>query len=139
MKMRNGGSVSAFTLIEMVMVLAIVSLLVGVGITKMRGVGETSRFQRAKADISTLTAALRQYELRSMRMPSTEQGLAALVNEPKGEPKPVRWGPTMTESLVDGKGNPYHYSNPGTRSKHGFDVFSLGEDEVQSDDDIGNW
>ena len=62
---------AGFTLVEMVLVLGIVALLVGVGIVKLTGVLEGGKKTRVKADLNTLTAALRSYEADNMFLPST--------------------------------------------------------------------
>ena len=134
---RKGGA--AFTLIEMVMVLAIVALLLGTGIKYLTGVTETGRITRAEADVSTLTSALKQYEIMALSKPTTAQGLGALVAAPVVEPLPKRWVQSMTELPLDPWGRAYEYSNPGTRSRHGFDLFSKGKSEDDPADDLGNF
>ena len=67
-----------FTLVEMMLVLGIIALLVGAGAVMFTDVLGTGKQGRAKADISTLTTALRTYEAQSLLLPTTEQGLNAL-------------------------------------------------------------
>jgi general secretion pathway protein G len=73
--------------------------------------------------------------------PTTEQGLDALIKAPAG--KEQRWkGPYIKEKAIDPWGNPYKYQFPGTRNVSGqrsYDIWSLGEDGTESNDDIGNW
>lgn len=131
---------TGFTLIEMVLVLGIVALLVGAGIFSLIGVLDTGKESRVKGDINTLSAALRAYETSNMFLPTTEQGLNALVEKPGSRPAPQNWRPFLKKSLLDPWGNPYHYRRPGTKDKGGFDVFSAGPDGVpDTADDIGNW
>ena len=71
-------------------------------------------------------------------MPSTEQGLEALVTKPSGSPEPsARWKKELETVPTDPWGNPYQYLNPGTRED--IDIFSYGPDGRKSDDDIGSW
>lgn len=133
-------STSGFTLVEMVLVLGIVALLVGAGIVSLTGVLDSGKKTRSKGDLNTLTAALRAYEVDNMFLPTTEQGLAALLEKPTSRPAPANWTAKLKKPLLDGWGNPYHYRRPGTKDKGGFDVYSAGPDGIaDSADDIGSW
>jgi len=129
-----------FTLVEMVLVLGIIALLVGAGIVSLVGVLDVGKENRVKADLNTLTAALRAYETQNMFLPSTGQGLASLVERPNSNPQPQNWRPMLKKTLLDPWGNPYHFRRPGVKDKGGFDVFSTGADgQADTPDDIGNW
>lgn len=129
-----------FTLIEMVLVLGIVALLVGAGIFQLTGVLEGGREKRVKGDLTTLSSALRAYEMQNGFLPSTEQGVAALWEKPSSRPAPQNWRPFLKKPLVDAWGNPFLYRRPGAKDKGGFDVYSAGEDgKPETADDIGNW
>lgn len=133
-------STSGFTLVEMVLVLGIVALLVGAGIVSLTGVLDSGKKTRVKGDLTTLSAALRSYETDNMFLPSSEQGLSALVEKPSSRPAPQSWTAKLKKPLLDPWGNPYHYRRPGTKDKGGFDVYSAGPDGLEgSADDIGNW
>jgi len=129
-----------FTLVEMVLVLGIIALLVGAGIVSLVGVLDVGKENRVKADINTLSAALRAYETQNMFLPTTSQGLGALVERPSSNPAPQNWRPMLKKTLLDPWGNAYQYRRPGAKDKGGFDVFSNGPDgQAGSQDDIGNW
>ncbi len=131
---------AGFTLVEMVLVLGIIALLVGAGIVSLVGVLDSGKKTRVKGDLNTISAALRSYETDNMFLPSTEQGVMALVEKPSSRPAPQNWGPKLKKMLLDPWGNPYHYRRPGSRDKGGFDLYSAGPDGVaDSGDDIGNW
>ena len=129
-----------FTLVEMMLVLGIIALLVGAGAVMFTDVLGTGKQGRAKADISTLTTALRTYEAQSLLLPTTEQGLNALVERPSGRSSPQSWSPVLKKMMVDPWGHLYNYRRPGTKDKGGFDIYSAGPDEQpETADDIGNW
>ena len=129
-----------FTLVEMVLVLGIVALLVGAGIVSLVGVLDVGKEKRVHGDLNTITAAMRAYETQNMFLPSTDQGVMALVEKPSSRPAPKNWRPFLKKMLLDPWGNPYHYKRPGTRDKGGFDVYSAGPDGLpDTGDDIGNW
>lgn len=129
----------AFTLVEMMLVLGIIALLVGAGAVMFTDVLGQGKRGRAKADISTITSALRSYESQSLILPSTAQGLNALVERPSGNPAPQSWSPILKKLPLDPWRNPYQYRRPGSKDKGGFDLFSMGPDGQESADDIGNW
>lgn len=133
-------STAGFTLVEMVLVLGIVALLVGAGIVSLTGVLDSGKKTRVKGDLTTLTSALRSYETDNMFLPTTEQGISALLEKPSSRPSPQNWTAKLKKNILDPWGNPYHYRRPGTKDKGGFDVYSAGPDGIaDSADDIGNW
>lgn len=95
---------------------------------------------KVKADISTLSTALRSYEIRAGRLPTTEQGLRALLERPPTAPQPRQWVRMLAEELLDPWGHSYRYANPATRSASGYDLWSVGADgQDGTADDIGNF
>lgn len=138
--LRTARRTAAFTLLEIMLVVAIIMLLLGAGaffLGDFIGVGRTAR---AQADVSTLTTSLRTYQMMNGFFPSSGQGLNALVNQPGGEPKPRVWNQLMTQLPKDPWGNDYVYVAPGRKNPKGFDLYSKGPDGVDgTDDDIGNW
>ena len=81
------------------------------------------------------------------KFPTTEQGLAALVEEPSSDPVPRNYprGGYLNRGRVpdDPWNNPYQYEAPGQNNEHAFDLWSLGSDGSPGgedvDADIGNW
>ena len=75
-------SMGGFTLIEIMLVLAIIALLAGTAIYKLGGVLKTGEKARVKADLGTIQTALLNYKISAGSYPTTEQGLAALITKP---------------------------------------------------------
>ena len=139
-RFRRTASAKGFTLVEMVLVLGIIALLLGAGIYQLTGVLDSGKIKRARADLATFGSALRTYELNGGFLPTTEQGLNALVERPSSRPAPTSWVQVMKKVNLDPWGNPYGYRKPGTKDKGGYDVFSNGPDGLpDTADDIGNW
>ncbi|MDB6140816.1 MAG: ral secretion pathway protein [Verrucomicrobiaceae bacterium] len=139
-RFRRAAAAQGFTLVEMVLVLGIIALLLGAGIYNLTGVLDSGKIKRAKADIATYGSALRTYELNGGFLPSTEQGLNALVERPSARPAPASWTQVMKKLTADPWGNPYNYRRPGTKDKGGYDVYSNGPDGLpDTGDDVGNW
>ena len=130
---------SGYTLIEIMLTLAIIAVLLSAGIYYATGNLDFAKEQRVIADVQSLTTQLRTYEAQNLFLPTTEQGLRALVEKPATEPVPPRWRQLMEKPPIDPWGMPYQYRNPGKHNPTKFDIFSMGPDRVESEDDIGNW
>jgi len=117
--------VRGFTLLELLVVVAIIGLLVGFVAPRYFGQIGKSEVNTAKAQIDALEKALDQYRLDTGRYPTGEMGLAALVQRPQNEPK---WsGPYLRKDVpLDPWGKPYAYRIPG--EKGDYDIISLGKD-----------
>jgi general secretion pathway protein G len=134
---------AGFTLIEIMVVIAIIGILATLIVPNIMGRPDEARATAAKHDVGTINQALKLYRLDIGRYPTTEQGLTALVERPTSEPIPQNWktGGYLSSVPKDPWGNPYQYSNPGTRGE--IDVISYGADGkpggTGTDADIGNW
>ena len=116
-----------FTLLELLVVMAIIGLLAGyVGPRYFAQIGK-SEIKAARAQIDALEKALDQYRLDTGHYPSQDQGLAAIIKKPANEP---RWdGPYLKKDLpLDPWGRPFIYKIPGERGE--FELVSLGKDGV---------
>ena len=81
---------SAFTLLEIMLVVTIIALLLGTAIYKLSGNVEYARHNRVAADIQSISTQLKLYESMNGFYPTTEQGLQALVTQPSSDPQPPR-------------------------------------------------
>ena len=131
----------AFTLIELMLVVIIISVLAAMVVPRLVGRSQDARIAAAKADIeSNLSIALGLYELDNGNFPNTDQGMAALKSKPATSPVPVNWkGPYVKRIPKDPWGNPYVYACPGIHNTDDYDLYSYGPDGVESSDDIVNW
>jgi general secretion pathway protein G len=135
---------SGFTLVEILVVIAIIGLLAGLTLSNVGTLFGGSQVNIAKLMVTqSLKTPLTTYRLQMGDYPSTEEGLQALFTAPAN--KADRWrGPYIADGtkspLLDPWNEPYQYRYPGTRNKGGYDVWSKGPDKVDgTDDDIGNW
>ena len=131
-----------FTLLEIIVVVAIIAILAAYIAPKVAGRVDDARVSKAKSDIRVLESSLELYKLDNFVYPASEQGLDALVNRPSGEgTKNWREGGYIKKLNKDPWGNQYQYTYPGSNGE--FDVYSLGADAavggVDEAADIGNW
>lgn len=137
---RRTAAPNAFTLIEMVLVLAIIALLVGAALTKLTGLFGQGQETRAKMDITKIEGALRLYQMKSTFLPTTDQTLKSLVEKPATNPIPRRWEKQMNQVPIDPWGFEYLYRRPGIKNPESFDIYSVGKDGIEgTEDDVGNW
>jgi general secretion pathway protein G len=130
---------TAFTLIEIVLVITILAVLGAAAIYLVKGNVDVAKQTRVDSDIKNIVTQIKVYEARNLQPPTNEQGLKALVEIPTVEPVPERWTQLLEEVPKDPWNHEYRYTHPAKRSKADYDVFSLGADGVESADDIGNW
>jgi general secretion pathway protein G len=134
--MRHQVGRSGFTLMEMMLVLGIIALLLGGGIYTMKNAFKDAEIVRVKADFNNIKTNLMRYRMRAQSMPTTEQGLNALVNRPTLAPVPQVWESLVEpQAIVDPWGSPYQYKYPGKEKE--YDLSSWGPDrKPNTEDDI---
>jgi general secretion pathway protein G len=132
----------AFTLLEIMIALAILGLLVGLAVSNLDGIFGGAQVSTAKLFVNeSIKLPLTSYRIHMGDYPSTSEGLQALVTAPAS--KASQWhGPYLQDGRlpVDPWKEPYVYRYPGTKNKTGYDLFSKGPDKTEGTaDDIGNW
>lgn len=162
-KLSRGG----FTLVELLIVMAILVLLVSMVGPRLLGSKAKADISAVKTQIGMFQAALERYAIDMNTFPSKEQGLQALITEPsadslggegdlggdeialEGEEGDAEgggsnWdGPYLKADRVpkDPWGNKYGYEFPPTHNKQGIpDIWSFGPDgQENTEDDITSW
>jgi len=134
----------AFTLLEILVVLAIIGLLVGLAVTRVGGIFGAKQEDIARLFVnSSVKTPLTAYRIDMGGYPSTAEGLQALVTAPQN--KGDNWKGPYIESPggklpSDPWQEPYVYRYPGVKNKDNYDLFSKGADKTEgTPDDIGNW
>jgi general secretion pathway protein G len=138
---RRASCEAGFTLLELLVVLAILGLLAAIVAPQVLKYLGAARTTAARTQIQGIESAAEHFDADVGRYPSSEEGLEALVKQPAGV---ANWnGPYMKKDsgLTDPWGQKYIYANPG---KHGdVDIYSLGADHAPGGTgeaaDVGNW
>jgi general secretion pathway protein G len=121
---------SGFTLIEMMVVIAIIgTLAMLVGPSVLRNVGDANA-TAARSQIETLAVALDAYRLDVGAYPTTEEGLSVLRVRPLTGAAAGAWrGPYLRKRVpADPWGRPYVYQSPGRHNPDSYDLYTLGRD-----------
>jgi len=128
---------AGFTLIEIMVVVAIIAILGAAVVPKIMNNPDKARKVRATTDIGSIAQALELYKLDNFAYPSTDQGLQALVEKPTGDPEPANWsdGGYLQSLNKDPWGRDYVYVSPGENGA--FDLISLAADGVEGGEGSG--
>ncbi len=126
---------AGFTLLEMVIVLGIIAILLGGSIALIGGVGDGAKLQRVRSDFQSVGSALNTYRVNAGRYPTTQQGLAALVDKPTSTPVPRDWVRISKKIPVDPWQNAYGYKFPGSKDPSEFELISNGPDGIPNTPD----
>lgn len=131
-------SSQGFTLIELLLVLVILTALTAIVAPKFSKRSKQARVTAARVDISQIELAIDTFEIDNSRLPTTNEGLNALVEEPANV---ISWQEYLKRGVPkDPWGNLYVYTAPGKYNTNGYDLHSLGPDKKDGgDDDINNW
>lgn len=124
----NKSKQRGFTLLEVMVVLAIIGGIMALVATNIIGSASDSRIKTTKAQIKLLENALDLYKLDNFTYPTTEQGLEALITKPTSSPEPKNYkaGGYLKGNSVptDSWGNEFAYF----KDKGGYEILSLGAD-----------
>src|ERR1700722_5168677 len=142
---RDRRIVRGFTLIELIVVIAIIATLAAVVAPAVfRNVGD-AKTSAAKSQLEVFALALNAYRLDNDVFPTSDQGLVALRTLPTTGDLPRNWqGPYLSKVVpLDPWGRLYVYVSPGTVNLESYDLYTLGRDGKPGGDgedaDITSW
>jgi len=139
---------TGFTLIEVLMVAAILALLAAFAVPALMGSTDEAKVNICKAEIGhsgSLAQSLDKYRFDVGRYPDTQEGLEAMYIRPSSiDEDSGRWkGPYLKgsiEELRDPWDQEYRYRAPGEFNEKMYDLWSIGPDGRDgTDDDVKNW
>jgi general secretion pathway protein G len=128
---RNKNRRKAFTLVELLVVIIIISLLAGIVAPQLFKQVSKSKVNLAKPKMAPIESAIQAYLLNTGQYPNT---LDDLLTCPSGLEN-VWAGPYLKASqLLDPWGNPYQYNPEGSINPGSYDLISYGADGAQGGD-----
>jgi len=138
--MKKQKNKNAFSLIELLLVMVILTVLGAVIVPKFANRGKQARETAAKTDIRNLEMQIDAFEIDTGRYPTTSEGIGALLHAPANVQDDWK-GPYLKRGLpTDPWGNEYNYRQPGQHNEYGYDLHSNGPDGMSgTEDDITNW
>jgi type II secretion system protein G len=118
-----------FSLIELMLVLAIIGVLMAVAAVSVSGMGSRAKIKATKASLQTIQTALNSYNLEYSSYPTTLSMLTT-VKPPFIDD---------TKKLKDGWDMDF-YSSPQGRGERAYSLGSYGEDkQAGTEDDLDIW
>jgi general secretion pathway protein G len=128
---RSSRSRSGFTLLELLLVLAILVVLGGIVVVNVAGTSAAANADATQAQLKMLKSNIAMYQIRMNSLPET---LEALRDGPSDAAKKSKWvAPIITEIPGDAWGNELIYTVNGNT----FEIRSGGIDgQMNTDDDI---
>ena len=138
------GARGAFTLIEVLIVIAILLAIGGLVVVNLLPTKDKADVDLQIVQFDSISRALDQFKLDMKRYPSSEEGLSALWNKSvlENEDDAAGWrGPYLQDPVTKDKWNkPLVYRFPGEiRGEQFFDLVSSGPDGQEgTEDDITN-
>jgi len=120
-----------FTLLEILVVLVIIGLIASLVGPRLFTQLEGSQVRVAETQVKMLRGAVETFRLDMGRLPTIEEGLAALYAKPNEPRAAERWrGPYLDEAVpLDPWDTAYQYAIPG-RDSQPFALYSFGADKV---------
>lgn len=124
-----------FSFMEIMLVVLIIGILTAVVAPNFFGKAEETRITATKQQMDSIKTALAAYEFTTGQLPSTQQGIEALVRRPSGVPE-EEWRKQMEELPRDAWGEKFIYKLPGEKNNP-FTLISKGPDRKEgTEDDI---
>lgn len=123
------GRAKGFSLLELMLVVAIIGVLMAAVAWNLVGAGERAKRRVTMANMDTIRSALRMYNLNNNMYPphleALRMGALPYLSEDK--------------ALQDGWGRDFVYQTPGASGRP-FDLISLGSDaQFGTEDDLNVW
>jgi general secretion pathway protein G len=138
----------AFTLLELIVVLGIISLLAVLIAPRVVGRLGEAKPVVTRQQIANTAGTLEMYRVHVGRYPTNEEGLKALIERPSGVEEGIWKGPYATRKIIpkDGWGRELRYRAPAQSegaTDMPFEVFSYGADDQPGGEgenaDIFSW
>jgi len=136
---------SAFTLIELLLVVSIIAILAALTLGTLGYANRKGAEGRARAEVAALNAAIDRYQLEVGSYPGDQASLYASLCPTQGQGK-VFFEPTagmvatnsQPRRFIDPWGTPYNYRYPGVVNVGSFDLWTVPPNAKSENDWIHN-
>jgi general secretion pathway protein G len=142
-RVKRNGRRSGFTLLEILVVIAIIALLAAFVVPNLVGVQSKSEIKITSTKVASggpIASMIDTFRLDLGRYPKE---LAELTNKPDDEEEAKKWnGPYIKDptTLKDAWGREIKYECPGKVNEANYDLWSMGPNgQDGDDDDIANY
>lgn len=130
-KRSNVQSRTGFTLLELLLVLAILVVIGGIALPNFLGAGQEAKANATRVQLNSLKQSIDLFQVRMNKLPETLEELRDGPSDSAGKAKWV--APIITEIPTDAWENPLTYSKNGNT----YELRSAGIDgQVNTDDDV---
>ena len=144
-KIEKINNQKGFSFLELMVVIVILGILATYIAPRFMGRTDDAKIVKTKIDIAALETSLKLYKLDNGNYPTTEQGIAALIEKPSTRPVPLNWKENgyLAKARIpkDPWGKPYLYISPGSHGN--YDIISYGADVSPGGEgknkDINSW
>lgn len=140
---RRRGGRSAFTLLEILLVVGLLALLASLAIPALVGQSDKAKVDMCRAAIGpngSLSQSIKYFKINTGVYP---ENLKYLMEKPSDDEIAKKWaGPYLEDisGLKDPWGHDFEYNAEGKHNEGKFDLWSRGPDGKDgTDDDINNW
>ena len=122
---------SAFTLMEMMLVLAIIALLIAVGAVTLPGILQSGEVTAVQAQIGAIETAMLAYKNNNRKYPSKLEDLVKPPQDAK-----FRKSYMDDQGITDPWGEKYQLRSPAkNQSGKPYEIYSMGPDKADGTDD----
>jgi len=139
---RDRRGARAFTLLEFIVVMAIIGILAALIVPRFLGRVAGAKQAVAQQKVAVLEAKVLEFQADCGRFPSAQEGLQALLQPPADVRDDWRGPYAKEKDIIDPWGAELRYRYPG-RYNADFDIFTYGIDDQEGgegeNEDIGNW
>ncbi len=125
-------SKQAFTMIEMLVVVALIGVIATFVIPRVARYLGRSEQAKIQLKFATIKEALTDFRISLGAYPTSREGLRALVENPRPNDDRYKreWHQFLKESeIVDATGNPFMYNCPPEKYKGEYSQFEIFEDK----------
>lgn len=118
---------AGFTLVEILLVIALIGVVTGVVVVNLSGTGTKAKINAAQTFVNnSLEAPIMLYQQQEGVYPPNIDAIKPFLKKKEAPQDPWK--------------KPYLYKYPGTHNTDSYDIWSTGPDRQSgTPDDIGNW